>query len=605
MKKSRIALVLFVGCVLATFVYLTTDRRTETVPKELVWNTSEKNVYLIQSDATANISMGGGEMKMNQTFVSRMAMKVLSEDETDLYAVARFLQPEYRVMGQQIPLRIADANIVLNFGRGGEIRRIFYPANFRESETGLLTQIFRTMEIHLAPQAEAWEWRTAYDSVEADYRFHLSGRTLSRETLRYQNKDADSVEVLSSDFSCEISPAFWIDNLYCYEEKAMKMDFSESNGHLKLEMKRISPMPSDTALWNETDDLKTVFAKLRQPARTVTTTERWTPDNAAPGDEAAQRAPLSREEIMAYLDATIPGLSIRDIDGTDDYIRFLSENPEAVEMLPEWLLNNGDRIDDGQHSIFMFALEKCGSTEAQTALTVIADVEAYGLVDNSRAIVALGGVSHINDDSIRFLQAVSYKNATNKDEILANTAILNLGNAADNLQTSDPFAYRDLVSDIRKDLHNSREDVGRSALLLGSLGNIYDDALVSDIAPYTDSDESILRAAAYDALRLKKGDESEKLLQKGLVSEKNGEARYAVSNALSLREPNAATLDIVMDSMKSETNEPVINNMLRYIYKAPDEDGKIDAFLHKTVDNEKIPIDTRRGVINELRKRRK
>ena len=605
-KKSKILFLAVILCVAGILGYLATTHTKESVSRELRWNSPEKNVYLIKATASANISTGvGGEMKLNQTFLSRMALKVISEDAAELYAVARFIQPEYRVMGQAIPLRLANANIVLNFGTGGEIRRIFYPADFRESESGLITQLFHAMEIHLAPQVEEWEWRAVHDPITAEYRFRISGRTLDRKTLHYANKDAESVTILSSDFSCEISPVFWIDKVYSYEEKAMQMGFAQSNGHLELEMTRIPPMPSDTALWSETNDLRTVFARLRQPARTADVARRRMQNLASDGNAIEEPIPLSAEEIAAYLDAVIPTLSVQDIDGLDEYVQFLLDNPAAVEMLPGWLLDNGNRITDEQHAIFMFTLEKCGSTEAQSALTVIAAAPVYGENDNTRAIVALGGVRHINDDSIRFLQGLSRKNATELDRALANSAILNLGAAADRLRESDPFAYRDLISDIRKDLLDSKEDVSRSAALLGSIGNIYDDSLVPDIAPYTESAESKLRAEAFDALRLKGGEESEKLIRKGLASEKNGEARVALSNSLSYREPDAETLDIAMNSMKGEKDEFVINNLLRYIYKAPDEDGKIDAFLYEAVQNEALPIDSRRGVINELRKRRK
>ena len=605
MKKIKWVVLLLAAVALSAFVYLEIGRRDEPSPRNFSWDASEKNVYLIRSSGSTTVAMGGeGGMKLDQTFVSRMAMRAVSADEESVYAVVRFIEPEYRILGLPVPLGIpADSNVVLNLGRGGEILHMFFPASFGESEANLLRQIFLTLETRLAPEGEAWEWRTTHDPTTADYRFHVSGRTLRRRTLHYENRDAESVRVLSSDFSCEISPVFWIDDVHAYEEKEMKMGFAESNGYLKLEMKRIPPTPADTALWNETGDLKTIFAKMRESNRTAARAERRTEAAHSGAAIAPDAARPTADEIARYLREVLPTLSIQDTKGVDAYIRFLIEHPEAVEMLPAWLLENGDLIGDQQHSIFMFALERCGSTEAQAALMVIAEGEAYGELDSARAIVALGGVDYIEDGSIRFLQAVSRKDATDRDRVLANTAILNLGAAAEVLRASDPFAYRDLVADIRKDLHDSQEDTARSALLLGSLGNIRDSALVSDIAPYTESEASALRAAAYDALRFMQGEEPENLIRHGLASERNGEARFALSGALSYREPDKETVKVVMDSITDERDSLVINNMLGYICRDADEDGSVEAFLRESLQNRALPIDARRNMINELRKR--
>ncbi|MDL2263094.1 hypothetical protein LJC31_00420 [Synergistaceae bacterium OttesenSCG-928-I11] len=605
MKKIKWIALLFLVIALSTFVYLKTSQRHEPSPRDFSWDTAEKNVYLIQSSGSTTISMEGETgMKLDQTFLSRMAMRVVSTDEHSVYAVVRFIEPEYRVLGMPLPLGIpTDSNAVLHFGRGGEILHIYFPANFGENETNLLRQIFLTMETHLAPAGEKWEWRSSHDSSTADYRFHISGRTLARKTLLYENRDAESVRVLSSDFSCEISPICWIDNVYAYEEKSMKMGFAESNGYLKLEMKRISPMPTDTALWNETGDLKTIFAKMREPNRTTARTEQRMLTTHTGTAETPDTARMAPEEIDRYLREILPTLSIQDTDGVDAYIQFLMEHPEAVGMLPAWLLENGDLISDSQHSIFMFALERCGSTEAQAALMTIATGTAHSEIDSARAIVALAGVDYIEDKSIRFLQALSRKDATDRDRMLANTAILNLGAAADILRTSDPFAYRDLVSDIRKDLHDSQGDTARSALILGSLGNIRDSSLFPDIAPYAESGESTLRAAAYDALRFMQGEEPEKLIRHAIASEQNGEARFALSGALSYREPDRETVKIAMDSIESERDSFVINDMLGYICRDADEDGSVKAFLRASLRNKSIPVDSRRNIINELRKR--
>lgn len=606
MKKARLPLFLLVVIVLSAFLYLKVAPRPLPPPRDISWDTSEKNVYAIQVDGSAKVDMGSGMgMTFDQTFLSRLALKVLSEDESGIYTVARFINPEYWVMGQSIPLKISsDSNIVVNFGRGGEVRHVFTPASFGENETGLIKQIFLAAEIHLAPDGEEWEWRSAHDQTTADYLFQISGNTLKRKTLHYENKDAESVTVLSSDFSCEISPAFWIDNVSSYEEKDMKMGFASSSGYVSLKMRRVSPMPSDIALWNETDDIKTVFSKMRQSDQVAAKRGRSVQPSPF-GLETTEDTPLTPAEIALYFDKTIPTLSIEDTDGLDAFIQFLVENPEAVETMPAWLLSNGDNISDSQHSIFMFALEKCGSSEAQSSLTILASDERYGELDNARAIIALGGVAHIKDESIRFMQSMSQKNATERDRLLANTAILNLGAAAELLRASDPIAYRDLVAEIRNDLHASAGDVERSAAIIGSMGNIHDNALLPEIAPYTDSEESALRAAAYDALRFMEGDEPEGLIRKGFVSEENGEARLVLSSVLSYREPNRETAEVVMDTLKSEKDGLVINNMLSYIYKAPDEDGSVSKFLRESMKNEALPIDSRRDIINELRRRNK
>ena len=604
MKKTKWIALLLLVIALSTFAYLKIRQRDEPSPTNFSWDVAEKNVYLIQSSGSTTLSMEGETgMKLDQTFLSRMAMRVVSADETGVYAVVRFIEPEYRILGMPMPLGMpADSNVVLNFGRGGEILHIYFPASFGENATNLLRQIFLTIETHLAPEGGEWTWRSNHGPSTADYQFRLSGRTLRRKTLHYENRDVESVRVLSSDFSCEVSPVFWIDNVYAYEEKSMKMGFAESNGHLKLEMKRISPMPTDTALWSETDDLKTIFAKMRASNRSTARNEHRM-QAATVATETPEVAQLAPEEIDRYLREVLPTLSIQDTEGVDAYIQFLIEHPEAVETLPAWLLENGGLISDSQHSIFMFALERCGSTEAQAALMTIAGGDAYSEIDSARAIVALGGVDYIEDRSIRFLQAISRHDATDRDRTLANTAILNLGAAADTLRRSDPFAYRDLVSDIRKDLYDARGDAARSAMLLGSLGNIRDSALFPDIAPYAESGESTLRAAAYDALRFMQGEEPEKLIRHAIASERDDEARFALSGVLVYREPDRETVKIVMESIKNEQDSFVINNMLGYICRDADEDGSVKAFLRESLKNRSLPVDSRRNMINELRKR--
>ena len=212
--------------------------------------------------------------------------------------------------------------------------------------------------------------------------------------------------------------------------------------------------------------------------------------------------------------------------------------------------------------------ELAGTPEAQEALCTVIRDTAWTSLDDVRAIVALGGVTHPTEESLRTLWEASMRGHSSSPEgVASSTAALALGSVGSGMYSADDERYPSL----RQDLSNAAfgaSDAHEKATYVRALGNTGDPSLSREIVSLLDDEDAGVRSAVAQSLGSLGPSPVAGDLMRRLKQEKSGVVRSSIAEALvSWESPPPAAMESVRAAIRAEPDESARFNMARILAK--------------------------------------
>ncbi len=269
--------------------------------------------------------------------------------------------------------------------------------------------------------------------------------------------------------------------------------------------------------------------------------------------ERVRNAPLN--QVMGVFAAHPDGSVEQLLEASRRLEAYLELEPDAAARASVDALTHFNP-DSGAFSSVATALTTAGNAAAQGALRKAMTRLDANMRAVRRLVPHLAMVRNPEVASEEHLRAIT---RTRAQEEVAATAAMGLGIMGNRLrQTSSERADRIFV-EARAGLDAHSDD----DLYLHILGNIGHERQAEVVRPYLRSDDTRLRQEAVSSLRFSEVPEARKLLLTAAAEDVSADVRARAVEALGHQTQDAATLDLYLSQLQSETSVPVLKEALR------------------------------------------
>ncbi len=487
-----------------------------------------------------------GARNTEQTVSGRLNMRIFEFDGTSAQ-VGLQLAP-VAVTGDLWKQEEAEHLSVLfsvRFAAHGMIEEFTFPKGFPEAHRKQLAELIRIFQF-VVPVSGENTW-TAYEThtsgrYSARYRRTETGGIIKNKT-RYLLSDAASdddalncpVKVLHSLVSIRLSGGHsWCRRVAVEDKLNIQLNKGlhlVSSVNASVEEHQGGAEISSVALFDPGLTLNGLNTMLEGEGRKSL--------HAAPPESVSaykQRntrfLPLTPEmedaahKLLDGIDASSGSRTRQLVSELADLLR---RCPELVERIPGYMRQAS--FKDRTLSELFLALEKAGTAQAQEALCSILDDDTFRAMNRLRAIVALGGTARPTSATISALWNTFHRRVNREEIERSNTAVLALGSVARTLRHSDDARYPEVQSRITGEL-NTSGDRHKTVVLIKSLGNMADPAVLPDVAPYLDAEAGLVRAAAAKTMAYGGTSDVPDILSSHLEDEPNSAVRAALATSL-------------------------------------------------------------------------
>jgi HEAT repeat protein len=527
-------------------------------PPRLSFQAGARQAYRLRVASALRFSGAGpGARTIHQELTGTLHLRVL-EAGADGARVALQLGGASLSLGGQSSLEL-DRQLgrlfLATFAADGAIRRFEFPGAIREEARMVLAEAVRTFQVVIPPGAGAsWsvEEEHASGRYRAAYRATPDGRILKAKVGYLDGAGAAGmrVSIRRADATARIDPgASWLERMVDEEELAVELGNGlAAASSLDAELARVALELAGTSL--EIDDAAGSYRELSAALAS---------EEPGPRESSTSpsQAPRSLDDMLRELEAS-GGRSVALRYELRDHL--IRDPAAAARVLA--LLRAG--VADRTAAVLLNALGMASTDEAQAALRQVMKEPGFGRMNRTRAALSLGATPEIGFDSLWALRALADDAAARADG-LADTAVLALGIAGDTLRQARSRQYDGLRGDLVRRADAAR-DGGQAATALLALGNTGDPALAEAAAEHLGDDSPLARSAAAHALARLGGGADPDALARRLSVEEHEAVRSTIAASLNaLPPPSAATLALVNEAIRRESNPEARYEMARLL----------------------------------------
>lgn len=525
-------------------------------PPRVVFQPGARQAYRLRVESWLRLSRGwtGAPGTIRQTVAGTLHLRVLEADPEGAHVALQLGGASLSLGGRSSEDldRQLGAVFLATFAADGAPTRFEFPRAIGREARMLLEEAVRTFQVIVPPGAGAsWSVEETHASgrYRASYRAAADGRILKTK-LAYLDPEGEGgsgvrVTVRRADATIRIDPgSSWLERMVDDEELAVSIGggaFTTSS--LRAELTRV---PVETAAL-AIDDAPGSWGELAAALASEG------PAPVSRGWQGEERHTLS--EVVRGLDAA----SGRSVALLYDLRDLLVRNPEAADRV---LAHLRAGVQDGTAAALLNALGMAATDEAQAVLRAVIEDPAFGRVNRARAALSLGGATEIGDDSVAALRKLA---DGGRADGLANTALLSLGMAGDRLRRLGSEHYAEVQADLVRRVDVARDGSEAAAAIL-ALGNTHDPALAEEAAAHLGDASPAVRSAAAHALAKLGGGADPDALARRLSVETHEAVRSTIAASLNaLPPPSAATLALVNEAIRRESNPDARYEMARLL----------------------------------------
>lgn len=505
-------------------------------PAGLRWQVGTAQRYTLRSDSSMRMATAGGAAgsstapsapAMPPTRVQMQAtldMLTLSRSEAQVVVGLQFAGVQLQVNGQRdaelesvmaTPLRV-------RYSLQGTPQAFEFAAALTRRQQSMLENIVRTFQVSHRADTPAWaaDEQGASGAYVAQYR-RTGPLALSKTKGRF---DAPATGLLAG-ATLSSQETIQLDSRHDWLASMTVDETLRAGG---------GDRPAVTITHH-------AVLALQPSARAGVDTGRFmfaAAPTAAPERVASRPVPpLSPASARAEILTRIQSLDT-DRPQRTQHLRRLADLARVDPALPGVIVASmrHDPLGDDTRAELFLALEMAGTAAAQDALAAVAQDATWSVADQSRAIVALGGVDRPGPQTIDTLWGLAAQSGANADATkLAGDATFALGRIAGSLRRAQDPAYAALQQQLLAGAMaggGSRPADQQRANHLLALGNSGDPALTDPVAQLLADASPVVRRAAAQALGALATDAAAERMMERFSAEPSGPVRSAIAESL-------------------------------------------------------------------------
>lgn len=501
----------------------------DTTMATLRWQVGTTQRYTLRTDSSMRMSTANDATGAATTRVQMQAalnMLTLSRSEGSALVGLQFDEVQLRINGQ----RDAELEAALStpfrvrYSAQGTPQAFEFAAALTRQHQSMIENMVRTFQVTLRDGEQAWaaEEQGTSGAYVAQYR-RTGPLQLSKSKGRFDAPTTGMLAgaTLSSQEVIRLDPRRdWLASMTV--EETLR---SGDGDRLAVTITNHAALALQPSARAGLDAGRFAFAAV--PAATAA------PDRAASQPLPKLSVASARAEILARIQSldTHRPQRAQHLRRLGDLIRVDRQMPGViVEALRTDALN-----DDTRAELFL-ALEMAGTVHAQSALAAVAQDPSWSVADQSRAIVALGGVDRPDAQAIDALWSLAAQVGDTVDAAkLAGDATFALGRIASSLRRAQDPAYPDLQQRLLAGATSgggSRSADQQRANHLLAIGNMGDPSLTDPVAGLLADASPVVRRAAAQALGALATDAAADRMMAQFSAEPNGPVRGAIADAL-------------------------------------------------------------------------
>ena len=619
-RAARAALLVFVCAAAASWILLlrpSDDAAIRALPsfsydfgKGRVFEVEVKSEMSYSSSPAMKSDEGEARVDIVQEVRGELAVRRVGSDSSAGGAVlAMQLRPaSMRYVSNGVERKIDDSvNAYLGhmflaaFDGRGAVRSFDFPPDTPDVFSSILEGIVRSIQLVLPKDESAVDKNGAWKSLETDANGDClvsyspipagssgspnppqnSGGAARKTRLAYSAPVGGETPLHASILSSDVTMSFdgaWITGA----EGKERMDFRSPSGQrmgmaaVGVRMKEIpSPTDKTAAIWRETRTAREIgswFAARRNAVSALERVEQSARERALAdgGNEAGKITDKAR--IMIELANYLTLQMTAEPSLRNKFTEYLKANPEAAAIVGEIMPN----MDDSVAQYAVLALQSAGTPACQAALCAIMTGERQSRMNRLRATAAFSFVESPTPKSLDTLRSVTDNAA--EDQERRSAALLALGGAAGNMKDEPELseAYNRAVLDLRQRLGSAKASVepGAERTALLAIGNMQDERMLDDVAPYLDADDPVMRRTAAGLLGGMPGDRTCAVIVKTLDAESDEKVRQAAAKSLEEQPFSKDTVDYAIRAIGIERDPSVEAGLAHYLAKSARHSAK-------------------------------
>lgn len=284
-------------------------------------------------------------------------------------------------------------------------------------------------------------------------------------------------------------------------------------------------------------------------------------------------------------------------------------SPEQLKELSEYLKSAPDQCaglaqklnntpaGNVSDMLLIHALELAGHAEAQKELLAMAQNAELSQMNRMRAIVALGGITRAEPQTIDALWEFWDRRANSDEDTLelGQTALLSLGIIANAMPNTNQAAG--IISKISTELPEGLsyfDNMETTALLMQAAGNAASETLAPTLYDYLASDMPTYRSIAAEALLKYDDTVSQKALTSALSKETVTDIRQVMANTLAKQTSTPEILTEVAAYLPTEENAGIRAALCamigRNVKSTPEAEALLRSYIKKETDTSVLKV---------------
>ena len=388
-----------------------------------------------------------------------------------------------------------------------------------------LSQLISILEvINLNKKAYQEEHKDSVGTYEAFYR--KNNTKIKKQKTKYINVHSpDSrygVKVKKFALLAEIDKhSNWLKNLTLDESLFIRDEnnkpYAKNKNIVKL-LKSNKNINNSLKIWKEDRDVQSILKEFRNLKKTDKNVFEIIIDET--NKERFIKSQVTINSLVDKLKA-----DPKNYNNYREIAKFIKLFPDTTSELKAFIINAGD----GESLRLLSILSLVGTSQAQDLLSDIALSDNVSHMNNIRAIIGLGGVSEITQNSINTLIQISdiRSSIDNKDK--SNTSLLALGSHANSSENQN----EEIVSYIQAQ-YSSDKSLDREKNILFSMQNAGAENFISEIEVSLKSQSPKVRLVAIQTIgTMKDTNLRENLLKEQQIIQEDKKVKELISKLLS------------------------------------------------------------------------
>ncbi len=521
----------------------------------LRWSSTETGYYEIAIASDIQLAGATDDSRLKTLFRGTLALTLAPAKGTDIDLTVAFPDASFSInsiLNPEVSALLATP-FQVTVAANGLFQKFEFPDYLDAKTAAMLEEIMRSTQVIVEEGVNRWQGEESGRSgtFRADYRF-IAPASIEKSNKHFTEPPAGSkggmrVAVQSYNARATLPDhGNWLASFHAEEKNELrKAGDTVLSSTIQVDLEQTDRVPIRS--WQVQNDDRAGRKKGSASAEVAVSL-------------AESQARLTK--LLAEFVATGPGKHAR----LEMLVSQLSEHDELCAELAGRIKN--ETFSDRDVAELFLVLELTASASAQAALSQLMDDPEVAANNRLRAIVAIGGISAPNEETLQALwDNVDDRSASNED--YSNTTALALGSISHFNRQADGEQWQE-ISDQLASRYDSAGDPSARSILLIAMANTGDEGHYRTFTQALGDAQAEVRIAAAQSLAKSTQTGTAKILMESFNGETDLDTRQAIAVALARNaEPDSEVLAMTASLVPQENDEPTRWRLAKYLAQHP------------------------------------